>query len=255
MSDTLELDLSKSVIDASAETKRLVGNNIVTGYGTHEIIHDVSVQAHDGVTCIFGPNGSGKSTLMKSLNGILPVWSGEVTYGGTDLTGLSPADIVEEGIVTLPQDGGLFPDLTVRENLKIGGYTVSDKSVVKERRDDVLEAFPPLEEQLGAKTKSLSGGQQMMLAFARSMMIGADTFLLDEPSAGLAPSLVDDVFGMIEQLTEFGAQVILIEQNVRAALKIADYVYILAQGELQFEGVPEDLSDEDELIELYLGIV
>ena len=237
-----------------ADPDRLVAEDVVTGYGSSEILHGVSVRSHDGVTCIFGPNGSGKSTLIKALNGIVPVWSGSVSYGDTDLTDYNANQVVESGIVTLPQDGGLFPNLTVRENLKMGGYTVDDKSAVEDRIDEALAAFPDLEDKLPNKAKSLSGGQQMMLSFARAMVSDSDVYLLDEPSAGLAPALVDDVIEQVRTLVDHGAQIMLVEQNVRAALRIADHVYILAQGEKQFDGPPSELSEEDELIELYLGL-
>lgn len=236
------------------EPDRLVAEDVVTGYGSSEILHGISMRSHDGVTCIFGPNGSGKSTLIKALNGIVPVWSGSVRYGDTDITDYNTNQAVESGIVTLPQDGGLFPNLTVRENLKMGGYTVDDKSMVADRMDEALAAFPALEDKLPNKAKSLSGGQQMMLSFARAMVSDSDVYLLDEPSAGLAPSLVDDVIEQVRTLVDHDAQIILVEQNVRAALRIADHVYILAQGEKQFDGPPSELSEEDELIELYLGL-
>lgn len=239
---------------APGSPDRLVGEDIVTGYGNQEILHGVSARSHDGVTCIFGPNGSGKSTLIKALNGMIPVWDGTVRYGDRDLTDDGADEIVKQGIVTLPQDGGLFPTLTVRENLRMGGFTVRDDDLIRERTDRALAAFPDLKDSLDNRARALSGGQQMMLSFARALVTGADVYMLDEPSAGLAPSLVDEVLEQVLTLVEHGAQVILVEQNVRAALRIADYVYILAQGELQFEGDPEDLSEEDELIELYLGL-
>lgn len=238
----------------SDDGARLIGRDIVTGYGNHEILHGVSVASRDGVTCIFGPNGSGKSTLLKALNGRIDVWSGSVTYRGRDITADGTADIVAAGIVTLPQDGGLFQTMTVRENLQLGGYAVDDTAAVRDRIERALEAFPVLREKLGDRARSLSGGQQMMLSFARAMVADSDVYLLDEPSAGLAPSLVDDVIEQVETLVDHGAQVLLVEQNVRAALRVADHVYILAQGETQFDGKPEALSEEDELIELYLGL-
>lgn len=239
---------------AGDDPDRLVGEDVVTGYGNQEIIHGVSVRSHDGVTCLFGPNGSGKSTLIKALNGMVPVWEGTVRYGDRDVTDDGADEMVKRGVVTLPQDGGLFPTLTVRENLRMGGFTVDDDAVIRERTDRALDAFPDLREKMDARARSLSGGQQMMLSFARALVTGADVYLLDEPSAGLAPSLVEDVLDQVSTLVDHGAQVVLVEQNVRAALRIADYVYILAQGELQFEGVPEELGEEDELIELYLGL-
>jgi branched-chain amino acid transport system ATP-binding protein len=238
----------------TTESGRLVAENVTTGYGTQEIIHDISMQSHDGVTCIFGPNGSGKSTMLKALNGMVPIWSGSVRYGDLDLTNMGADEIVKSGIITLPQDGGLFGKLTVRENLRLGGFTVDDDHLVHDRIDEVLETFPDLEEKYEQKARTLSGGQQMMLSFGRAMVSGADIFMLDEPSAGLAPALVDDVIEQIEMLVDNGAQVVLVEQNVRTALTIADHVYILAQGELQFDGKPDALSEEDELIDLYLGL-
>lgn len=251
---TARESVTEAATEPMGEPRRLVGEDIVTGYGSSEVLHGVSVRSHDGVSCIFGPNGSGKSTLIKALNGMVPVWSGSVRYGETDLTDLNANKVVRSGVITLPQDGGLFPNLTVRENLRLGGYTVGDSSTVENRTEAALDAFPALREKLPDKARSLSGGQQMMLSFARAMVSDSEVFLLDEPSAGLAPSLVDDVLEQVRILVDHGAQVMLVEQNVRAALRVADYVYILAQGELQFAGPPSDLSEEDELIELYLGL-
>ena len=232
----------------------LVGEDLVSGYGNHRVVDGVSVESRDGVTCVFGPNGSGKSTLLKTLAGVVPAWEGTVTHRGTDLTGNRPAENVHRGVTMLPQDGGIFGNLTVRENLLLGGYTVDDGVVREDRFDEVLSAFPELEGKLDERGRSLSGGQQMMLSYGRAMMTGAEVYLLDEPSSGLAPSLIDQVFEMTRRLVESGAQVVLIEQNVREALRIADYVYILAQGQVQFEGTPDDLTDEDDLVELYLGL-
>ncbi|MFC5972111.1 ABC transporter ATP-binding protein [Halomarina salina] len=233
---------------------QLVVENVVTGYGNHEIIHDVSAKSHEGVTCIFGPNGSGKSTLIKAMGGKLPLWSGRKRMGDRDLTDANASDMVDAGVITVPQDGGLFPSMTVRENLLMGGHSVDDDDLVSRRMDEAYEAFPILEEKTAAKATSLSGGQQMMLSFARAMVSGADVFLLDEPSAGLAPTLVDDVMEQVRTLVDRGVQVVLVEQNVKTALRVADHVYILAQGRTQFDGPPADLAEEDELIELYLGI-
>ena len=237
---------------ADSDDPWLVAEDIVTGYGNHTVIEGVSVESRDGITCIFGPNGSGKSTLLKALAGVVPVWSGEITHQGTDITTNTPHENVERGITMLPQDGGIFGNMTVRENLLLGGYTAKQNR--DERYEEVLKAFPELEEKLDAKGHSLSGGQQMMLSYGRAMMTGAELYLLDEPSSGLAPSLIDDVFEMTERLVDSGAQVFLIEQNVREAMRIADYVYILAQGRLQYDGEPEQLADEDELVDLYLGL-
>jgi len=232
----------------------LVGEDLISGYGNHRVVDGISMESRDGVTCIFGPNGSGKSTLLKTLAGVVPAWEGRVTHRGTDVTHNRPAENVHRGVTMLPQDGGIFGGLTVRENLLLGGYTVGEGAVREERLDEVLSSFPELKDKLDDRGRSLSGGQQMMLSYGRAMMTGAEVYLLDEPSSGLAPSLIDQVFEMTRRLVASGAQVILIEQNVREALRIADYVYILAQGQLQFEGTPADLTDEDDLVELYLGL-
>jgi branched-chain amino acid transport system ATP-binding protein len=240
--------------DERANEPWIVGKDLASGYGDHRVVDGVSVESRDGVTCIFGPNGSGKSTLLKTLAGVVPAWEGTISHRGIEITGNSPAENVEQGITMLPQDGGIFGSLTVRENLLLGGYTVDERSVRTDRLDAALEAFPELEDKLSLRATSLSGGQQMRLSYGRAMMTGADVYLLDEPSSGLAPSLMDQVFEMTRRLVESGAQVMLIEQNVREALRVADYVYILAQGQLQFEGTPQDLTDEDDMVELYLGL-
>lgn len=232
----------------------LSATDVVAGYDRHKVLHGITFESREGVTCIFGPNGSGKSTFLKTLNGVVPAWSGTITYGGTDLGDAKPEEVVTRGIATLPQGGGIFGSLSVEENLLIGAFTVDDEAAIAERKAAVLDVFPALADKLGQNARDLSGGQQMMVSLGRAMMTGADTFLLDEPSAGLAPRLVDDAFELIERLVDQGAQVVLIEQNVRAALRLADYVYILAEGEVQFHGPPADLSEEDELMELYLGI-
>lgn len=242
------------VVPQDGRQPYLVGSNLTTGYGDHQVIEDITVESRDGVTGIFGPNGSGKSTLLKALNGLLPAWSGTVTLNGRDVTGTPPEKLVRDGVATLQQDSGVFRSLTVEENLRIGAYHVDDDRVVEERYDQVLETFPELSEKLGEKADTLSGGQRMMLSFGRAMMTGADVFLLDEPSAGLAPSLVDDVFDMVERLAAEGGEVILVEQNVSEALKIVDYVYLLSQGQMRFEGTPDSLAEREDILDVYLGI-
>jgi branched-chain amino acid transport system ATP-binding protein len=241
-------------MSTDADPPTLVTEDVVTGYDDHEVLHGISFENREGVTSIFGPNGSGKSTFMKAVNGVVPVWSGSVRYGDVDLTGRPPEETVTNGIATLPQGGGVFDSLSVEENLLVGAFTVDDNETVERRVDEVLDAFPVLEDKLDDKARSLSGGQQMMVSLGRAMMSGADTYLLDEPSAGLAPQLVDDAFDLVTTLVDRGARVVLIEQNVSAALRITDYVYIFAEGEVQFHGEPTDLADEDELLDLYLGL-
>lgn len=247
-------DSLRGAVATPTQTRRLIAKNVTAGYGNHEVLHDVSMESHDGVTCVLGPNGSGKSTLLKTLGGMLRPWSGSITFGDADITTAGSHRVVDEGIVYVPQDGGLFPSMSVEENLQLGAHTVEDSAIVDERFQAVLDAFPAIEDKLDHRARSLSGGQQMMLAFARAMMSGADLYELDEPLAGLAPSIVDDILGHIETLAAQDVQIILVEQQVRSALEIADHVYLLAQGEIKFDGSPEALSDEDQLMDLYLGI-
>jgi len=240
--------------DAREDVDRLVAEDVVTGYGNQVVLDGVSVRTRDGITCLFGPNGSGKSTLLKAIAGTVPVWSGTVRYGDRTITGAEPHEIVEAGISTVPQRDQVFTGLTVRENLQLGATRVDDDALVRERMDRVLDTFPALEDSLSAKARSLSGGQQVMLGFGRAMMTGADAYLLDEPVSGLAPSMIEDVFDMIRDLVAGGTQVVLVEQNVSEALAVADHVYVLAGGEIQFDGPPAELRDEDEVVDLYLGL-
>jgi ABC-type branched-subunit amino acid transport system ATPase component len=238
----------------TGDVPSLVAEDIEAGYDRSQVLYDIDFKSRRGVTCIFGPNGSGKSTFLKCLNGVVPVWSGSVCYGDEDLTQLRPEEIVTRGIVSLPQGGGIFGNLSVDENLRVGGFTVNDRDVIEQRMEEILDTFPVLQDKLGQKARDLSGGQQMMVSLGRAMMTGAGTYLLDEPSAGLAPQLVEDTLGLINRLVERGARVILVEQNVRAAVTLADHVYILAEGKVQFEGPPDDLSEEEQIMDLYLGI-
>ncbi|MFB6200794.1 MAG: ATP-binding cassette domain-containing protein [Halorhabdus sp.] len=233
---------------------RLVTKDVVAGYGNKIVLNGVSFRSHDGVTCIFGPNGSGKSTLLKTIAGIVPVQSGTIEYGGRSITGLTPHEIVEEGITAVSQRDPVFRTLTVRENLLLGATTVTDDDVAKDRMDEVLDVFPVLEASISEPARSLSGGQQAMLGIARAMMTGADIYLLDEPLSGLAPSVVGNVLEVIETLVHSGTQVIMVEQHVRAALQVADHVYILSQGELRSDGKPAEFEHEDELMNIYLGL-
>lgn len=236
------------------EANRISVTDLETGYGNSQIINEVSLQTHGDVTCIFGPNGSGKSTLLKCIAGSLPVWSGRIEFNGQDISSYDSHEVVSVGIVLLPQDGGIFPNLTVRENLRLGAHTVHDDDRIQARQEEVLEAFPVLKDKLTDDASSLSGGQQMMLGFGIAIMTGADVFMMDEPTAGLAPQLVVDMMEMIEEIVEREKTVILVEQNVSASLEIADHVYVLARGRVQFDGTPEELLDEDQLIDLYLGL-
>ncbi len=228
--------------------------DLATGYGKMEIVHGISLEARVGeITCVFGPNGSGKSTLIKAMAGALPPWRGRVVLGETDLTGLAAHRMVRHGIVLMPQGGGVFPQLSVVENLRMGGYAVRDAGEVERRIERLLGEFPSLARRRRVAGGRLSGGEQMMLALARALMIEPLFVLLDEPSAGLSPAAVSEALERIRLLKERGVGVLMVEQNIREAMRIADTVYILAGGMERFRGRSEELSDEQRLMELYMG--
>lgn len=228
--------------------------NVTSGYGENQVLTNLSLTIEDDcVNCLIGPNGSGKSTTLKTINGLVPPWSGTIRHDGTEIQNTSPKEIVNRGIVTVPQGGNVFPDMTVKENLRMGGYLVDDESELQDRYEYVYDTFPRLEERRSQQAGSMSGGEQAMVAMGRALMAEPDFLLLDEPSAGLAPNLVEDIFEHIRQLKDEGIDMIIVEQNVKEVFKIAEHVFLLDQGQLEFSGPPSELEDQDELIEMYLG--
>ncbi|HEU5394937.1 MAG TPA: ATP-binding cassette domain-containing protein, partial [Candidatus Methylomirabilis sp.] len=195
-----------------------------------------------------------KSTLLKAGVGVLPPGSGSVRLDGIDLTGLPPHRVVRHGVTTLPQGGGVFPRLTVEENLLMGAYVLKEGKEVRTRLQEVFARFPVLEERCRQVAGGLSGGQQMLLAVGRALMTRPRLMVLDEPSAGLAPRLVAEVFDLIRRLAaEEEMTFLLVEQSVRQALRVADRCAVLVQGELRFAGTPSGLSGEGQLMDLYFG--
>jgi branched-chain amino acid transport system ATP-binding protein len=224
------------------------------GYGAVQILHQVSMTARTGeVTCIFGPNGCGKSTLLKAMVGVINPWAGKVTIDDDDLTHLPSHRTLGRGLAMMPQGGGVFPQLSVRDNLRIGGYTIRSRGQLDQRIDELLEDFPRLRERYGVQAGQLSGGEQMILSIARALILRPRFLLFDEPSAGLSPKLVGDVLVRAAELAKRGVGVIMIEQNIREALRVADRMYVLVAGRNRFEGTPADVEDDRELIHLYLG--
>ncbi len=223
-----------------------------SGYGDLQILHDVSMTVDEAeIVCIIGPNGAGKSTAIKTIFGLVQPWSGTVTLRGSEISGLMPEDIVREGMSYVPQTDNVFGSMTVHENLEIGGVTVRDGA--EARIEELYDRFPILEEKRGDKARTLSGGQRQLLAFSRALMVDPDVLLIDEPSAGLAPSLVKDVFDDIREINSLGTSVLMVEQNARAGLGISDRGYVLAQGQVKFEDDASELLENPEISELYLG--
>jgi branched-chain amino acid transport system ATP-binding protein len=225
------------------------------GYGRVQILHDVSMSAAAGeVTCVFGPNGCGKSTLLKAIVGAISPTAGSVLLAGEDITRLPSHETLKRGVSLMPQNGGVFPQLTVAENLRMGGYILRSRKDLNERIAELLDEFPKLRERLKVTAGSLSGGEQMLVSIARALLLRPRFLLFDEPSAGLSPKLVGDVLKRAAGLAERGVGVVMVEQNIREAMTVADRLYVLAAGRNRFEGTPGDISDDRELMHMYLGV-
>lgn len=230
----------------------LVAEGITSGYGEVPIVQDVSIHVgQNEIVTIIGPNGAGKSTVLKALFGFLPVWRGRVSLAGDDVTGLAPELLVCRGIAFVPQTENIFPNLTIRENLTMGGITRADG--VEERISWVFELFPVLAERPRERAGRLSGGQRQTLAIARALMLEPRVLLLDEPSASLSPKMVDTVLANVVEINRRGTAVLMVEQRARQALAISDRGYVLANGRNRLEGPASDLLASDEVRRLYLG--
>lgn len=231
-------------------------DDVVSGYGDATIVHGVDMTVADGeVITVIGPNGAGKSTLLKTVVGVVEPDSGSIAFDGTDITGLPPEDVVEHGICYVRQNDNVFPNLSVMENLKMGMWPArgEEKFDFGERLEEVYDQFPVLEERTEQQAGSLSGGQQQMLAMATATILDPDLLVLDEPSAGLAPQLVGEMFEKIVAINETGTTVLMVEQNARTALEHSDRGVVLDMGENRFEGTGDELLNSDEVADLYLG--
>jgi branched-chain amino acid transport system ATP-binding protein len=230
----------------------LNGTGITSGYGKAEIIHGVDIAVDDGeIVTIIGPNGSGKSTLLKTIVGLVPCWDGTIQYKNEDITAVAPEKMVTKGICFVPQRNDIFPNLTVMENLQMGAWALEDG--FEENLRDVFDIFPILEEFQDRQAEYLSGGQRRMLGIGSALMVDPDLLVLDEPSAGLAPDLVDDVFDTIDRINETGASILLAEQNARRALERSDRGMVLVMGEKRLEGTGTEVLDSPRIDELYIG--
>jgi ABC-type branched-subunit amino acid transport system ATPase component len=222
------------------------------GYGDLQILSDVDLRvAEEEYVTIVGPNGAGKSTAMKSIFGLTNVMGGEITFDGEDITDLRPEDIIHTGIGYVPQSDNVFTGLSVVENLEMGAYILDE--VPQERLEAVYERFPILEERRDQTAGTLSGGQQQMLAMGRALMLDPDLLLLDEPSAGLAPDLVGDMFDRIDGINDAGTAVLMVEQNAKEALRRCDRGYVLVQGQNRYEDRGEALLADEQVRRDFLG--
>jgi len=229
--------------------------DLVVRYSGLPVLQGVSLELEEGqAVSVVGSNGAGKSTLLKAIMSTAKVSSGSVIFMGNNITRLATADIVRLGLVYVPEDRKLFKPLTVEQNLDLGAYSVKDPSVVLGRKEHVFELFPRLAERRRQMAGSLSGGEQQMLAIGRGLMTGPKLLMLDEPSLGLAPIMVSEVFETVRRLREEGLSVLLVEQNVREALELTETGYILQTGRIREEGPSAQLLKSEAVREAFLGI-
>jgi ABC-type branched-subunit amino acid transport system ATPase component len=232
----------------------LVMDGVTAGYGGGDVLRDLSFEVPEGsITCVVGPNGAGKSTVMRVISGLLKPRLGTVTLRGEKLNGKSPREILKMGVVQVPQNHSLFKDMTVAENIDLGGYMISDRATVTRRVDAVYDLFPQVKGWAGMKAGALSGGQQRLVEFARALMLDPVLILLDEPSMGLSPLVLKSVLDAARQMNANGATVLLVEQNARAGLKLSHHGIVMENGTVRLAGTGRDVLEHPEIGELYLG--
>ena len=245
------------MIDANGEAARMLTvENIVTAYGMIQALRGVNLEARKGeITCLLGPNGAGKTTLMFTIAGLLKPQQGTVRLEGEDLSGVSAAKVVERGISLVPENRLMFPEMTVEENLMVGGFVrlKGKKADLAADKEAVYAHFPSLKERQSQLAGSLSGGEQQMVAIGRALMARPRILLMDEPSLGLAPLILEEIFRIVEELNQAGVTIFLVEQNARMALRVAHHFYLLEQGRITFSGLPGELEEEEVFQRAYLG--
>ncbi len=235
-----------------------VGKNLLKvekvtgGYGDMEVLHEVSIEVKEGeIVSIIGPNGAGKSTLMKMIFGLLRPWQGHISFNGREITGLEPDRIVRLGLCYVPQIENVFPSLTVQENLEMGAFILDGD--ITDRLERVFALFPLLKERRKQRVGKMSGGERQMVAMGRALMLDPKLLLLDEPSAGLAPKLVEMIFEKILEINKSGVALLIVEQNAKKSLELAHRGYVLANGQNRFEGTGKELLNNPDVGRLYLG--
>lgn len=228
--------------------------NVFAGYDGGDILKDVSLEIEAGTTtCIVGPNGAGKSTILRAVSGLLKPRLGKIVFDGRPISGLSPRQILGLGIVQVPQNHSLFPDMTVEQNVRLGAYTLNDRKLIERRLSQAGEMFPIVKERARDKAGSLSGGQQRLVEFARCLMLDPRVILLDEPSMGLDPRTFKQVIDTIQMMKSGGRTILLVEQNARSGLSIADHGVVLESGHVKLEGTHAEILNNPEIGRLYLG--
>jgi branched-chain amino acid transport system ATP-binding protein len=232
----------------------LIVDGVFSGYGKMTILNGTTARVRRGaITTVIGPNGAGKSTLFKTIFGLLPARSGTITLDGCGITNLAPRDILDAGVVYIPQGRNIFPELGVLHNLELGGIALSDQASLPGRIERIMQQFPILKEKANAQASTLSGGQQKLLEVARGMLLDPKLILIDEPSIGLSPLLVQEVFSILKNLRDEGVTVLLIEQNAKQALQISDYGLVLEQGQTRIEDTAPHILADSRIAQLFLG--
>jgi branched-chain amino acid transport system ATP-binding protein len=232
----------------------LRSDSVSAGYGGRLIVEEVSLSVAGGeVLALLGHNGAGKSTLLRAFFGLLPGRSGAVTVEGRSLDGLAPRDVLLAGLAYVPQERSVFPKLTVLENLRMGGFALSDRRLMAQRIEQALDLFPRLRERIGELAGTLSGGEQRMLEVARALLLDPRAVMLDEPSIGLAPRLADQVFATIRAMAAQGRAILLVEQSVKRALAVSDRAVVMEMGRIVLEDIAAALAADDRVAKLYMG--
>jgi len=229
--------------------------DLVVGYGGGDVLRGVSLQVPEGgITCVVGPNGAGKSTLLSAVSGLLRPRLGSIELDGQELVGLPPRQVLRRGVVQVPQNHSLFRDMTVRENIELGGYILADRALTARRTAAVFDVFPDIAGWAGKKAGSLSGGQQRLVEFARALMLEPRLLLLDEPSMGLAPQFIQQIFRIISEINQQGTTILLVEQNAQQALSRAHRAYVLETGSIVKSGTGAEMLADPSIKESYLGV-
>ncbi len=243
-----------SAIETSPGESILVVEDLAAGYGKSEVLHGVSIRIRPGeIVTMVGANGAGKSTTLRSIFGLTDIRGGRVYFKGRDVTGLRAHQLVAQGLAFVPQERNVFPSLTVQENLEMGGHTLY-RAKVQEQIEWVFGRFPRLRERFRQKAGTLSGGERQMLAIGRGLMTQPDLLMLDEPSLGLAPQVVEAVFQQVQEIHRHGTTIFLVEQNARRALAVADRAYVLELGHIRHEGTGRELLNNPDVQRAYLGV-
>ena len=229
-------------------------NNLVSGYGSVQILNGANMKVdNQSIVALLGGNGTGKSTILKASSGIIRTWKGSINFNGEDIQNLPPHNIVEKGLVQVTQGKDVFPAMTVLENLRLGGFTLKSKQTLNDNIEKVFNYFPRLNERKSQLAATLSGGELQMLCIGRGLMSNPKMIMLDEPSAALAPQIVLDIFKNINKIRKDGLTVLVVEQNVRMALLLADYGYVIKDGVINVEGESKKLMYDESVKDSYLG--